>query len=57
MMKRCVGTTSHTRIWVTKDISSQLINHARSRLPLEVEEEHQRLDLCHAPKFQILECD
>jgi hypothetical protein len=32
MMKRRVGTTSHTRIWVTKDASNDLIDHARSRL-------------------------
>jgi hypothetical protein len=32
MMKRRVETTSRTGIWVTKGISSQLINHARSRL-------------------------
>jgi hypothetical protein len=32
MMKRCVGTTSHTGIWITKDTSSELICHARSWL-------------------------
>jgi hypothetical protein len=32
MMKRRVGTTSHTGIWITKDTSSKLICHARSWL-------------------------
>jgi hypothetical protein len=32
MMKRCVETTSHTGIWITKDTSSELICHARSWL-------------------------
>jgi hypothetical protein len=32
MMKRCMGTTSHTGVWITKDASSELIYHARSWL-------------------------
>jgi hypothetical protein len=32
MMKRRVGTTSHTGIWITKDTSGELICHARSWL-------------------------
>jgi hypothetical protein len=32
VMKRGVRTTSHTRIWVTKDVTSDLIGHARSQL-------------------------
>jgi hypothetical protein len=31
-MKRRVGTTSHTGVWGTKEISCDLIGHARSRL-------------------------
>jgi hypothetical protein len=32
MMKRLVGTTSHIRIWITKDTGSELICHGRSWL-------------------------
>jgi hypothetical protein len=32
MMKRRVGTTHHTGVWGTKEISYDLIGHTRSRL-------------------------